>query len=570
MPKSIDDTFSVYRKYVIPRFQREYSWEGDELTTMFEDLIENINFIDGRLEPNEYFIGSLVLVGDEDDTTQIERYIVDGQQRLTTITIAFAVLAQKFLEIEEETLQRKIHLNVMGEDTDGNPYPKLVNENPKPFFQRRIQRKEIDLTAKPSTAEEKRLLAAYDFFEKKLSEKVLIETIKEHNPIATEFSYKDALKSFRDQLLKCKVIYVTVKSLDDAYTIFEVLNAKGKNLSATDMIKNSLLSVLTTDQPDDEALDRWKQAKAYINDAEQDFDVFFRHFWISKYCKTTVEKLSHNFQKHISTDIASYSAFLRLLEDEACTYGKICNPTKAEWSQPEDLFVYTSLNAFKIFNTTQVRIILIALLDARGRHIISHKMFKYAILYLEHFHFVFTAVCSSRPSGLESRYASYARKLRKVTIKEEASALVRNMIDDLKTSIPSEDAFKEKFLQIKYTDDYQRTKKLVQYILLKLESYYSTGEVKPNSFTIEHIMPQATKGSHVGMVGNLLPLGAALNGESATKPIDQKLVEYGESQYMSVKAFVGEHADATEWGESEIQERTIDIATLLYNEIIED
>ena len=157
-PKSIDDVLRLQRKYVIPRFQREFSWELEELSEIYDDLIDNIVYSNSKLCTNEYFIGSLVLVGDDDDTTKIERYIVDGQQRLTTFTIAFAVLAQKFKEIKEEKLSKITHLNVLGEDNDGNPYAKLVNENPKPFFQQRIQQKEIDFSSIPQSVEEKRLL----------------------------------------------------------------------------------------------------------------------------------------------------------------------------------------------------------------------------------------------------------------------------------------------------------------------------------------------------------------------------------------------------------------------------
>lgn len=103
-PKSIDDTFRLHRKYVIPRFQREYSWELDELSEMYDDLIDNIVYSNDELKTSDYFIGSLVLVGDDDDTSKIERLVVDGQQRLMTFTIAFSVLSQKFLEIGEKNL----------------------------------------------------------------------------------------------------------------------------------------------------------------------------------------------------------------------------------------------------------------------------------------------------------------------------------------------------------------------------------------------------------------------------------------------------------------------------------
>ena len=112
VPRTIADTLDLKRKYVIPRFQREYSWENDELQELWEDL----------------------LVGDDDDNMNIKRQVVDGQQRLMTITIAFSVIRKLFLMEKEETLANKVYSYIMGEDADGVEYSKLETETPKPYF----------------------------------------------------------------------------------------------------------------------------------------------------------------------------------------------------------------------------------------------------------------------------------------------------------------------------------------------------------------------------------------------------------------------------------------------------
>lgn len=376
-PKSIDDVLRLQRKYVIPRFQREFSWEQDELLEIYDDVIDNITYSNNGLYTNEYFIGSLVLVGDDDDTTKIERYVVDGQQRLTTFTIMFAVLSQKFKELEEDKLSKITHLNVLGEDNDGNLYAKLVNENPKPFFQNRIQQKNIDFSIIPQSAEEKRLLYAYEFFDRQLRESNLLKAIRERNSGMEQIKYIDALKAFRDQILKCKVIYVTVKSFDDAYAIFEVLNAKGKDLSPVDIIKNSIFSILTDEEPLDVASEKWTTIKNEIKKCDNiDFNTFYRHYWVSKYCLSTSRKLVANFEKYVPKTIESYVTFINDMEKAAKDYAIIAVPEPNRWSQPEELSIYTSLNALCIFNTTQVRIFLISLLDAKQRRVISHKNYK--------------------------------------------------------------------------------------------------------------------------------------------------------------------------------------------------
>lgn len=512
VPKSIDDALRVQRKYVIPRFQREYAWENEELQTIYEDLIENIYIRDGAFFTSDYFIGSLVLVGDDDDTSKIERLVVDGQQRLMTFTIAFAVLAQKFKELGQERLSEKTHLNVMGEDNDGNPYAKLVNENPKPFFQKRIQQKDIDFNAIPETNEEKRILNAYNFFDRQLKETILIKNIRDNNSGAGDINYLDALKAFRDQILKCKVIYVTVKSLDDAYTIFEVLNSKGKDLAPVDMIKNSLFSILTEDEPLDYAVEKWKEIKRNLkNCVDLDMNIFYRHFWLSKYSLSTTRKLVYNFNKTIPRTIEGYTEFINSLEKEAKQYALIAAPKKEDWMQPEDLFVYTCLESFCIFNVSQVRIFLLALFEVKNSQLISFKNFKKILVYLEHYHFIFTAVCSSRPSGLERRYSSYARQLRNCTSKKESADCINNLITDLKEGIPDYSIFEKQFEKIVYTSAKEKDKKLVKYILKKLDTHYSSNELVPNSFTIEHILPESVATEYVGMLGNLLPMGEQLN-----------------------------------------------------------
>ncbi len=568
-PKTIDDTLRLYRKYVIPRFQREYSWENEELQTIFDDLVDNIYIHDGVLTTNDYFIGSLVLVGD-DDTSNIERLVVDGQQRLMTFTIAFAVLAQKFKDLGEEKLSDKTHLYIMGEDNDGNLYPKLINENPKPFFQRRIQKKEIDFDAIPETLEEKRILYAYNFFEKQLKEVSLLKTIRNNNPSSVDITYLDALKAFRDQILKCKVIYVTVKSLDDAYMIFEVLNSKGKDLTPVDMIKNSLFSILMEEEPLDNAVETWKEIKNNLKDCgDSDITVFYRHFWLSKYGLSTAKKLVYNFNKSISKNIEEYTKFMDLLLNASKKYSMIVVPKREKWKQPETLFVYTCLESFNIFNVTQIRSFLLALFDVQEQKLITFKNFKKILLYLEHYHFVFTAICSSRPSGLERRYSSYARQLRECVSKTETATCINNLITDLKGSIPSYEVYLEEFCKKGYTSTREKEKKLIQYILKKIERYYSTEELIPNSFTIEHILPESVATNYVGMIGNLLPLGENINSSLSNKKFVAKMQQYPESQYVTVQKFVEENKENAIWGEKEIRKRTEQLGKILYDNIIE-
>jgi len=564
-PRTIRDALDLKRKYVIPRFQREYSWELEELSELWNDLLDNFNISRNNLVASEYFVGSLVLVGDDDNTQSIERQVVDGQQRLMTFTIAFSVLAQLFKKEKEDKLSDMIHNYIVGTDDDGNLFTKVISETPKPFFQYRIQQKEIDFAQIPSTSEEKRILATYKFFEQKLDKKNLTKELESRFP-GIQMGYTNMLKLFRDQVLQCKVIYVTVKSFEDGYEIFEVLNAKGKNLAPIDIIKNKIFAILDQTEPIDVAYEKWGVIRDNISKGNiEEIMTFYRHFWLSKFSYVTNKKLVNEFDKRIEKNQISYETFLNSLQEASADYAKISLPNSMEWTQPEDRKVFETLEAIGVFGVTQVRSFLLALFDVKRRNLLKHGEYIKILEYLQYFHFVFNAVCSERPSGLEQRYSSYARKLRSVSTKQESAQCVKELISALQGSLPSYEKFEMSFEEIRFTNNNTKNKKLVQYILKKLESYtQETGEMIPISFSIEHIMPESTQNEVAGMLGNLLPLGVEVNSKLSDKPLVNKLSVYKTSQYQSTKKFADDYANLTKWDDEKIKKRTKAIAKIMY------
>jgi hypothetical protein len=124
---------------------------------------------------------------------------------------------------------------------------------------------------------------------------------------------------------------------------------------------------------------------------------------------------------------------------------------------------------------------------------------------------------------------------------------------------------------IEYTSDKQKSKKLVQYILKKLDNYFANSdEYKPQSFTIEHIVPESTKASFVGLIGNLLPLGEKLNGELADKPFKTKMRRYPESKYATVNKFVELYSKNDQFTEEDVYNRTKFLSKLAYEDIWQD
>lgn len=457
--KTVRDIFEAGKKYVVPRNQREYSWGKDELQDLWDDVCENIKLksnTKSKYENNEYFIGCIVLVGK--DVSQ-EMYIVDGQQRLTTLKIFLKAIVKAFLDNNEGKSATALYGNVIdGDDDDGRKYFKLINETPKPFFQKEIQFKEPTGKSKPVTDEEKRLQYAYDFFNRKLKSFSI-----------SGLEYIASVKILRDQILDyLKFIHVRTESEDDAYTIFETLNARGLNLSSVDLIKNWIFKNFADIHPDDDAKTVWNNIKKKLS-VFSDVEEFFRHYWNSKYGHASEDRLYKDFKKVVRAQIISNAKeFLEELNIASENYKKIVNPNSKDWRSAKEKIVakhFTLINQYKV---TQVRPFLMSLIECRlDKKTIPESLFIETVNKLENFHFIFSSLCQARASGLEGKYNRAAKKLISADKKEEAKEVVLDLISELKLKRPDRIEIKKSLSKLLFSKDFDGNKKLIQTVFLK-------------------------------------------------------------------------------------------------------
>ncbi|MEH2022722.1 DUF262 domain-containing protein [Nostoc sp.] len=562
--KTISDLFSVKKKYIVPRFQREYSWTKEEVSELWDDIISNVSINDDQnFTHEEYFIGSLVLVGDDQS---LSLQIVDGQQRLTTLTILLSALCQRFKDIGRDLLAKGIYDNyISGKNDEGEEYFKLENESPKPFFQTTIQYIDKEKHT-PSSEEEKTLLSAYNDIYTYTSRESLKEKFK-FNELDDEL-YEKILKVVREQVVNyLKIIYITVAEENEAYTIFEILNARGKNLSFVDLIKNKVFKELDKKHPDDFAKTKWKELKKVIGsrDGVGNLETFIRHWWIARYAYVSKEKVYKSFEKNWSSDEIEAKKFLNDLVHDAKLYVKLASPVVEDFKQMEEKDLYRSLLALKIFNVSQQRPFILSLFKVREKKLISLNEMKDIVSFLEKFHFFFNAVSSMRPSGIEGSYSKASRELFAAQDKNSAKKVIDNLKANLVSRLPDQNTFIEKFSKLRYIKDYTKDKKLIQYIFSYIESIkQTTSEFKPDSITLEHILSQSSGSeNYIGSIGNLLPLGEELNGKCANKPLVSKIKIYKDSNFELTQEFAKE--EIKDWGEKEIKDRTNSLAQYCYD-----
>lgn len=569
--KTVRDLLGSKRQFVIPRFQREYSWDKKNYQEFLEDMLGNLIIKDGRISSSQYFLGTMLFIGNFAEGTEQEIQVVDGQQRLTTITILFSAMSDIFLTLGEQILSRQLFAYIMTEDDDGNEVRILKSKTSYPFFSYFIQDKEKKMSPDATTEEEHCIKETYEYFRAQLTEAKLKSMLKRKHgsEIVEALSEIDVLKALRDQVLNSTFISISTTDREQANKIFEILNAKGKRLAYIDLIKNKIFEVLNKVEPADFAEETWKNIKETLSFGKESVGLatFYQHFWSSKYKKVSSNKLYEAFNSTIKKSETEYTEFIKELQKNAKIYMQIVNPKREDYNNRKEYFgIVQSLSCINnYFNVVQVRIELLALFDTKQRGIVDFTMLRDTLSYLENFHFAYNAILANRTNRLEKIYSSFAIALRKSQTKAEAKCVIRDkLVAPLDELFPTFDSFSEKFVALSFTKKDKVSNVKTKYAINKLNSLYSNNEVFANDGTIEHIIPEKEQGNTLN-IGNLILLEDNLNVEAGHENYANKCAVYAKSNYIWIKNFVAQHE---QWDSSMIEQRAKEMAKVYYTEIL--
>lgn len=274
--------------YVIPRFQRPYSWDSENISDFWNDTVVN--------KAPDYFIGSMVVY------TLGERKfgVVDGQQRLTTIMILLSVLRDR---LEHEGFQAQsdgLHKLIERENIENEKEFVLQTQTSYPYFQDQVLSRE-DAELKPDLHhEEERIQSAHQQFGMLVEE--LVQTVNKNSALSAKKKRDrigEELVSIRKTLLALKLIFVTLDSEDDAYLIFETLNTRGKDLALADLVKNHFTKIMKAKNKGlDQATIKWNKLRETIEGSrvELDTDTFLYHWWLSRFEYAAAKKIYKEFR----------------------------------------------------------------------------------------------------------------------------------------------------------------------------------------------------------------------------------------------------------------------------------
>lgn len=570
--KTIREVLVSGRQFLIPRFQREYSWEKKNYKEFLEDMLNCLYISEGKITNSQYFLGTMLFIGDYAEGTDKEIQVVDGQQRLTTITILFSVLSDKFLSIGEDTLSKQIFRYIMTEDDNGEKVRILKSKTHYPFFSYYIQQRDKQYIQEAVSEEEHCIEETYKYFYEQLDEKKIKGYLKRKHgaEVVLSLEYVDILKAIRDQILQTTFVSISTTDKEQANMIFEILNAKGKRLAEVDLIKNKIFEILDDTEPADFAEEKWQQIKKILNDGKETvgIETFYRHFWSSRYKKSAKNKLYDDFNKIIvPKNKKVYTDFLLEMEKYAKYYIMIMNPKRENYNNRKEYYpIVQMLNVLNnYFGIVQVRIVELAIVNLKEKGLIDLKYMKHILTLLESFHFAYNSIMRGNPNSVEKVYSAFAIETVKCTDKIKVKELVKNkLVVPLQKLLPRKEEFIDNFVELKYSKRDLPTNIKAKYVLNRINCYYENKELFSEDGTIEHIISEV-EGDECLNIGNLILLENELNKEADSMKYCDKIATYKRSKYKWVKDFISKNPN---WISTMILDRAKEMAECYYDNIL--
>ena len=520
----LQDIIEGTKQYVIPLFQRTYSWTTKEWDVLWKDLIE----LAETENPRAHFIGSIVNMPTVSVPEGVAKYLlIDGQQRLTTIFILLTLLRNKARETQNQEFADEINNTLLV-----NPYKKDND-----FFKLMPTQVDRDIYKNfingKSNETDNQLTRAYNFFEKKLRQ-VPLEHEKLKKIITSCFS----------------VVSIVLDTDDNPYLVFESLNAKGRPLTQADLIRNYFFMRIHIDNQDYAYNNYWQPMQTALNDSLTEY---IRHYLMRDGSTIKQNDVYYALKERVSpTNAIDY---LKELQKFSVYYQRLIYPEL----EPEEVLQ----KYFRRLNRIEVTTAYPLLLNFYGNYTANRigKTDFVAILKTLENYLIRRFVCNVPTNQLNKVFPGVYPLL--ITKYQD------NMVEGVKAILqsrgyPKDNEFYTRFKETKFygAGDRQIKTKL---ILETIEENFAHKEAVPfDNLTIEHVMPQTLSEwwqNHIGddweethelflhTIGNLTL--TAYNPEMSNNDFSTKKKTYNESHLELNKYF----APLSSWKRSEIESR---------------
>lgn len=537
----------------IPRNQRRYVWKKPHWQDLYEDIVFSIT------ETKPHFVGSIVLEGEGKKDGLSYYTIIDGQQRLTTITIVLLAIMKHF------------HENDMTDDFLGTISYLQSKNNSNQDITILNSEYHVSLASliRNMIALKDKSLSMASFVEantlSKTKDKCIGDALRFfYSAIRDDVQQVDnvqkRLREIRNAVLDMTAVKIVSSSEEDSYTIFEILNARGQELAAHELLKNYIMRYIQPTERRDDAKMMWEDMERAVGSS---MDKFIKHYATHRFGDTR-DKYNSPYQ---AIQKATHGQNIGELFDDIKLkseyYSKIIHPDKGEDGNCDEI-EYAIFDFFRTKRFEQFRPVLLSLIHQRSLGKLSSQKYELTLKYIYNFFVCYTIIGEEKSNKLEDVVFKYARMLED----SYSDELLQEFANNLKRKIPSYEWFLNAFKNVGWSNHYdlykgEKNKTRVQIILEVIELFVSQAH-NAHDFTVEHILPDSD-GITNAQIGNLIPLEDALNRSCANKSLTDKCGFYEKSSFTSARGI------ATRFREKPFDpsERTEYLAKLMYNNILE-
>ncbi|WP_154416388.1 DUF262 and DUF1524 domain-containing protein [Helicobacter pylori] len=519
---------------VIPFYQRVYSWEKKQCKELWDDIIK----IGGDDKMDGHFIGSILYVLDGITHSNNALLIIDGQQRLTTITLLLTALRDHLIdEVKRKEIEDHYLIN---SDKDSDKKFRLIL----------------------SESDKDTLLSLIDKDRRKPSEPSL--KIVENFKLFEEWvSNTDKLETIFKGLEKLMIVWIALKKGEgDPQLIFESMNSKGMELAQTDLIRNYIVMETEIEKQEGFYNKYWRAMEEDFKQNKEWFDRFVRHYLtiktreIPNINKVYVAFKRYQQEREIETEV--------LLQDLQKYCGYFC---RIVFKKESDKDLNKALGFLVDLEMDVIYPLLLELYSDYSDGVLSKDDFRRSIALIESY-ICRRAVCGLGTNSLNKVFPSFTKHIQKDEYFKSLKVHFGSLTE--KQRFPNNDEFKKLFITI----DFYHFKKN-KYFFERLENFNTKEPVNTKGLTVEHIMPQTLKGEwerdlgenfqaihnkYLHTIGNLTLTG--YNSTYSNKSFKEKQDMEKGFKDSPLRLNQSLRGDLESFGEEEIKKRANDLADL--------
>ena len=562
-------------KYSVPTYQRNFDWGKGELQELLDDIIEI-----SKNDKKELFLGNFIF----DISNKSNYLIVDGQQRLTTISLIFIAIREHAKKLNEERTTAEVQ-NFIAEYSDvreTNEEKISVSENIKDIFK---YMSNIDWEGD---------------FPDKINEKGIKRQVNKVKPIFGDimvcfekYNIKQ-LKSFIRTIWDSYVIVLKVENDEDVFSIFERTNARGLDLNIGDLLKNYIFSHNIKEH-------EYKWNEIVLN-AEGSFQRMLKYYWVSRKGHILQSALYKELKKYgkelgidlFVKDLYEFSRYYKTVQslDEKAVYNWLIENECEELSGNEDYYksITRVFHGLKFFRVTQTLPLIFSIFHNYKQSSANNvKQLLNVLSTFEKYHFVNNVISGRTGNEIEMAYASKAMEFYENKEKKGFQQLCGEILNTLKLKKALKDEFTSNFIEsVTYS---KKNIQMINYVFDRINNYDVKGgqyidiftpekDIQKRNFNIEHFLAQNKKSEYkeeeldaFDKVGNLLVISRHTNSQLQDKNPEEKvsimksdLKHFGNLRYIS-DFFEKYDKDFESWNLNSINKRSEEIAIHAYNNI---